>query len=356
MKKDLSWLMAIVLFGLLLGACGTQEIAPTFTPDPTNTKSPMATNTPVPTNTPEATATNTPEPTDLPEPTETAVPPTATPEPTAVEPEGPALGSTRVSEADQMVEVYIPAGEFIMGTNDNEAITTTVGGRAYPEIPAHTVYLDSYWIDKYEVSNGQYALCVEAGACQPPFIPTSYSRKEYYGNPEYSNYPVIWVKWEMARTYCEWADRRLPTEAEWEKAARGTDGRKYPWGNEPSFRDPAFGERLNLCDVNCPKDFANPLYNDGYADTSPVGNYPAGASPYGVMDMAGNVWEWNGSFIAPYPYDASDGREAAEGNEERSWRGAAFANGYWWVRSSVRYRSVINYWYYNLGFRCASSN
>jgi formylglycine-generating enzyme required for sulfatase activity len=281
--------------------------------------------------------------------------PTETVESTVAEPENPTMGSTRVSEIDQMEQVYVPAGEFIMGTDDQEAIQTTEGGRAYPEVPKNVVYLDGYWIDKYEVTNGQYALCVEAGVCEPPFLSSSYNRKEYYGNPEYANYPVIWVKWGMAKTYCEWAGRRLPTEAEWEKAARGTDGRKYPWGDEPSWKDPAFGERMNLCDVNCPKEFANEVFDDGYGDTAPVGSYPKGASPYGVMDMAGNVWEWLSTLIMPYPYDPEDGRESLETYGERVWRGAAFSNGYWWMRSSVRYRSVPNYWYYNLGFRCAAS-
>ncbi|MFH1634619.1 MAG: formylglycine-generating enzyme family protein [Chloroflexota bacterium] len=249
-----------------------------------------------------------------------------------------------------MVQIYIPAGEFNMGSTDIEAKIVIENGRAYPEIPVNTVYLDEYWIDKYEVTTGQYALCVDTGVCQPPFTFGSSTRAEYYGTPEYSNYPVIWVKWAMAGTYCEWAGRRLLTEAEWEKAARGTDGRKYPWGNETYS-----GERANLCDVDCPRSWANPIYDDGYPDTAPVGSYPAGASPYGVMDMSGNVWEWTGTLIQPYPYDPTDGREDPDASGERSWRGGAWNDGYWWMRSSVRYRSVPNYWYFNLGFRCASS-
>ncbi|MDP3185115.1 MAG: formylglycine-generating enzyme family protein, partial [Anaerolineales bacterium] len=140
------------------------------------------------------------------------------------------------------------------------------------------------------------------------------------------------------------------TEAEWEKAARGTDGGKYPWGNEPLS-----GERANFCDINCTRSFANYLYNDGYALTAPVGSYPAGASPYGAMDMTGNVWEWTGTLIRPYPYDSADGREDLDASGERAWRGGPWSNGVWWMRSTVRYRSVPTYWWYNLGFRCASS-
>jgi len=327
------WLMIIFLFGAILSGCIAQKPEPTSPLESEITLLPTGTNTSVPTNAPEARVTY-----------------TVTVLPTTVETEQPTMGSTRISAVDQMVQVYVPSGEFIMGSTDPEAKTTIEGGRAYPEIPVNTVHLDGYWIDKYEVSNGQYALCVSAGVCQPPFDSRSRTRTEYYGNPEYSNYPVIWTNWYMARAYCEWTGRRLPTEAEWEKAARGTDGRKYPWGN-----DPLSGERANFCDINCTEDYANELYNDGYADTSPVGNYPAGASPYGVMDMAGNVWEWTGTLIQPYPYDSSDGREDLDAPGERAWRGGPFRNGGWWMRSTVRYRSVPYYWWYSLGFRCASS-
>lgn len=333
MRKGIVWLIIVAIFGAILSACHTQKLEPTLTFEPVSTLPPTATNTSVPTNTPEATVLL-----------------TATDLPTLVETEQPTMGSTRISEVDQMVQVYVPSGEFLMGSTDPEAKITLEGGRAYPEIPQHTVYLDGYWMDKYEVSNGQYALCVDAGVCQPPFQSSSYTYAEYFGNPEYSNYPVIWVSWYMARGYCEWAGRRLPTEAEWEKAARGTDGRKYPWGNEPLS-----GERANFCDINCTRSIANPAYNDGYPDTSPVGSYPAGASPYGAMDMSGNVWEWVSTLIQPYPYDSTDGREDLDSTGERAWRGAPWSNGFWWMRSSVRYRSIPTYWWYNLGFRCASS-
>jgi serine/threonine-protein kinase len=251
-----------------------------------------------------------------------------------------------------MVQVYVPEGDFLMGAADSDldAKRTTAGGRAYPENPQHIVYLDSYWIDKYEITNRQYALCVTAGACQLPWVTSSYTYDKYYGNPEYDNYPVIWVNWFKVRDYCAWAGRRLPTEAEWEKASRGTDGRMYPWGNEPPD-----GTRANFCDVNCTRTHALESVNDGYPDTAPVGSYPAGASPYGAMDMSGNVWEWVNTLIAPYPYDANDGREDPNSPDERAWRGGPWSNGWWWMRSSVRYRSVNWYQWYVLGFRCAST-
>lgn len=356
MRKTTIALLCLLLI-LILSACNGNT--PPASVEPTNTVPAevavteadategvvAATPTEAPTQTPEATAT--PAPTNTPEatPTETLTP---TPEATPL----PQAGSTRVSEVDQMIQIYIPEGEFIMGSDDVEAQIILGNGRAYPEIPVNTVYLDSYWIDKYEVTNQQYALCVAAGVCDPPYLNKSETRPSYYDNPEYANYPVIYVNWYMAKTYCEWTGRRLLTEAEWEKASRSTDGRKYPWGN-----DAPTGENANFCDTNCPRTIANHNFDDGYADTAPVGSYPAGASPYGVMDMSGNVWEWTNTIINPYPYDAEDGRENSDPTlwVERVWRGGPWSNGYWWIRSSVRYRSIPSYWYVNLGIRCGAS-
>ena len=285
--------------------------------------------------------------------TESAPQPTATPaELTA--------GSTRVSEKDGMEQVFVPAGEFTIGWQGTDATTEVLPG-PFPDFLKHTVSLDSFWIDKVPVTNGQYQRCVQAGACRPcgqNNIPPQ--GVNYFTDSEYANYPVVNVSWYMARDYCDWAGRRLLTEAEWEKAARGTDGRKYPWGNEPYTEDKA-----NICDKHCPPSvrgtIANPNFNDGYPGPSPVGNYPAGASPYGALDMAGNVWEWTSTAAEFYPYDANDGREAlydapdGEKWPERILRGGPWNNGLIYQRSSFRYRAVAIYWNMNMGFRCASS-
>jgi eukaryotic-like serine/threonine-protein kinase len=332
-----------ILLVILLAACNSPSAAAPTPPDveaaPTNEIIPP---------------TQQPEPTDIPAATE--IPTASAPLPTA-EPTELAGGTVRTSDIDGMEQVYVDSGDFLMGAvpNDPFAKTSIENGRAYPEIPQFTLYLDGYWFDKYEVTNAQWAKCVDAGACKPSNLERSFTREKYYGNPDFDNYPVLYVDWFMAGEYCEWAGRRLPTEAEWEKAARGTDGRLYPWGNEEIT-----GEYANFCDINCPeiKLHANPNYDDGYPDTAPVGSFPKGASPYGAMDMSGNVWEWTSTIVMPYPYDAADGREDPDPTDvpgERVWRGGTWSNGTWWLRSSIRYRSVQTYWYGNLGFRCATS-
>jgi formylglycine-generating enzyme required for sulfatase activity len=131
------------------------------------------------------------------------------------------FGSISTRQADEMVMVYVPEGEFTMGSTDG----------LFDEQPVNNVDLDAYWIDQTEVTNGMYALCVQAGACQPPSDSSSYTHTCYYGNSQYADYLVIFVAWNDAQAYCAWADARLPMEAEWENAARGESGFTYPWGN-----------------------------------------------------------------------------------------------------------------------------
>ncbi|HAV75797.1 MAG TPA: hypothetical protein DCX53_00425 [Anaerolineae bacterium] len=185
----------------------------------------------------------------------------------------------RVSAMDGMPQVYIPAGTFHMGGYDIRA--------APDEFPAHDVTLDAYWMDQLEVVNGMYQLCVSAGACTPPQSIRSQRRDNYYNNPEFKDYPVVYVTWGQAKGYCEWAGKRLPTEAEWERAGRGDDLRTFPWGEDkPDER------------------FVN--FNMLVTDTSRAGSYPLGASPFGVLDMAGNVAEWTNDFYKPNYYSTSE--------------------------------------------------
>ena len=173
---------------------------------------------------------------------------------------------TEASGKKEEPMVLIPAGEFMMGCN--EAVDNQCGG---DEKPYHKVHLDEYYIDKYEVTVDGYVGCVRAGKCLEPGSGEDCNwRKDDRGS-----HPINCVDWSQAKSYCEWVGKRLPTEAKWEKAARGTDGRKYPWGNQPTTCDYAVIER------GC-----------GRNSTWPVGSKPKGASPYGLMDMAGNAWEW----------------------------------------------------------------
>ncbi len=190
------------------------------------------------------------------------------------------LGDTWTRPADGMTMVYVPAGEFKMGSDDDgfkyaqqlcikyggdDAIATCKPVAFADEQPAHTVALDGFWIDRTEVTNKQYRRCVEAQACTPPVDSSSYTRKSHYGNHAYDNYPVVWVNQQQAADYCQWGGARLPTEAEWEYAARGPEGRIFPWGN--TFD----GKRLNYCDVNCEAGPNDKTVDDGYADTAPGG-------------------------------------------------------------------------------------
>ena len=228
--------------------------------------------------------------------------------------------------------VFVPEGKFFMGSDNKQA----------DEFPQHLVYLNAYWIDKMEVTNANYAACVAAGKCQAPSKPSSATRPSYYGNPEFNNFPVIYVSWYDAEAYCKWVGRRLPTEAEWEKAARGTEAGLFPWGNADQNRD-----------------FAN--YKG--EDTTAVGLYPLGASPYGALDMAGNVWEWVADYYKDTYYDLLQPSSNPKGPENGSVR--VLRGGGWSYRPEVSIYSANRFWgdpfkdingtrgTNDVGFRCA---
>jgi formylglycine-generating enzyme required for sulfatase activity len=204
------------------------------------------------------------------------------------------------------------------------------------EAPAQSVNVDSFWIMQTEVTNAQFAAFVDAGGYgQDQWwteAGTAWRKKNAITEPRYwndaawnqSDYPVVGISWYEAMAYAAWlADKtglaiRLPTEAEWEKAARGTAGYVFPWG------DTWDGTLLNYCDDNCTYGGKDEAVNDGSATTAPVGTYSGGASPYGALDMAGNVWEWTSSQYGAYPYDSTDGREDPTGSAGRVLRGGSW--------------------------------
>lgn len=270
--------------------------------------------------------------------------PTQTPSPTLppIPTSTPIAIVTEISPKDGMPLVYVPAGAFNMGSSSAEDPQT-----AEEELPQHVVYLDAYWIDQNEVTNKQYALCVaDSGACTPPVNTSSLSRSSYYDNDQYANYPVIFVSWSQAAAYCAWAGRRLPTEAEWEKAARGPEGRIYPWGNRFD------GSLANYCDVNCNNGWKDDRFDDGYNDTSPVGDNPGGASVYGALDMAGNVYEWVADWYGPYSQTRPSNPTGPDSGQERIMRGGSWGDDFGHIRAAVRSHVPPDYWMNFIGFRC----
>ena len=252
--------------------------------------------------------------------------------------------------------VHIPAGEFLMGSADGDIAASD------NEKPQHKVMLDEYWIGRYDITNAQFAAFVKATGYKTAaekegsgYIWTGSEWKDLTGadwqhpkGPQSNmsgkdKHPVVQVSWEDAMAFCAWVEQvarrkvKLPSEAQWEKAARGADGRLYPWGNG----DPD----VNI--LNC---------NGSVGDTTEVGKYsPVGGSPYRAADMAGNVWQWTSSLYEPYPYNANDGREDQSSRGARVLRGGSFVFEAGDARSAYRYDDDPYYRYVDIGFRVVVS-
>ena len=266
-------------------------------------------------------AEGTPTPTPMPTPTPIPIP--TTPADALVPPAGAAAGKVWTRPADAMAMVFVPAGEFAMGSD--------LG--ADDEQPVHAVALDAFWIDETEVTNTQYRWCVESGNCSAPT--TCDFGAAPYEDVTLRNHPAVCVDWEGAQAYCEWAGGRLPTEAEWEYAARGPAASVYPWGDiEPS----CMVARYAACDQG----------------TAEVGEMPDGASWVGALDMAGNVWEWVADRYARKYYDTSPGENPTgpEAGSDRVLRGGGWYFDDRYMRSAGRYKlppvQRLDY----VGFRC----
>jgi len=233
---------------------------------------------------------------------------------------------------DGAVAIKIPAGTFKMGSTEYD-----------DEKPVHEVYLSEYYIDKHEVTNRQYKKFCDATGRSYPSDPDFLAMPDYFTS--YPDYPVVNVSWDDAAAYCRWAGRRLPTEAEWEKAARGTDGRKYPWGNSEPGAGGTYRANYN------PGNYTE----DGFRHTAPVGSYERGASPYGCMDMAGNVWEWCSDWYDSdyYGRSADNDPTGPSTGSYRVLRGGSWRGNARNVRCANRGGGEPSYRRFNLGFRCA---
>jgi serine/threonine-protein kinase len=290
-------------------------------------------------------------------------------------PQQPQTPPATVVGNDGAEMMLVPAGEFSMGIDADE-IDRLLQGRTdikreyfEREIPRHRVYLDTFYIDKYEVTNARFQQFVQVTGHRTHAdregsgYVSGQERKSVNGanwraprGPGSSltgleQHPVVQVSQEDAKAYCSWAGKRLPTEAEWEKAARGTDGWSYPWGNQFD------GRRANFCDTNCETSWKESAANDGYRYTAPVGSYEGGKSPYGAYDMAGNVLEWVSDWFDTNYYRDSPARnpQGPASGDQAVGRGGGWSTLALGVRAPARGRHAPADRYDSLGFRCAKT-
>lgn len=279
-------------------------------------------------------------------PTATRVPPTSTPAPPTPTPL--VAGAIQRRGKDNAEMVYVPAGEFTFG----EAVS------------ARTIYLDAFWMDKFEVTHAQFQQFVDATGYKTEAEKQgwgfeyregwqrvegiSWRAPRGAGSPPQANWPVVIVSWNDANAYCAWAGKRLPTEAEWEKAARGPEARLFPWGNAWD------GTRLNFCDANCAYAWKDVSVNDRFAEAAPVGSFTTNASLYGILDLAGNVWEWVADwFEADYPKTMPTRNPIGPATGERKvLRGGAWSIDAFYTRTTSRFAQPPEFRERSVGFRC----
>jgi formylglycine-generating enzyme required for sulfatase activity len=287
-------------------------------------------------------------------------------------PSSPPRIASQTRAIDGMEMVCVPAGEFTMGSSEKEIDAVLAGCRACQrawflgEQPQHRVFVDAFWIDRTEVTNAQFVAFLNAVgeldvSCEkgPCFDLKSEDTDshillrngEYGVETGYGDHPVVEVAWPAANAYCRWAGASLPTEAEWEKAARGTDGRAYPWGNGFGCRNGNFDDETRLGDYVVP----GAMGCDGYPTTAPVGSFPEGASPYGALDMAGNVREWTADRYERDYYSHSPGRNprGPGSGEYPVMRGGAWDSYAWTLRATYRdYGLHLEHTHRSVGLRC----
>lgn len=272
----------------------------------------------------------------------TQLAPTHTPVPPATETTVP-TPAPLIEPKTGMRMIFVPAGLFRLGNDDGER----------DERPSLMVKLDNFYLDETEVTNEQYQKCVESGACTPPIRSDATYHSAYYGSSDYANYPVIFVNWYQAQTFCQWRDARLPTEAEWERAASFDADTlvktKYPWGDEFD------GNQLNYCSAGCPRSDADTSIDDGHRDTAPVGSYPDGRSPAGIYDMLGNVSEWVNDWYDSNYYETATTTNPMGAPEgiTKVFRGGSWLTPLEDISNTLRGNYDPLVFQANIGFRCA---
>ena len=265
-------------------------------------------------------------------------------------PECSKINQNWTSPIDGEVLLCVPAGEFSMGASETDSQANA------DEKPKHTILLDAFWIDRTEVTNANFAKCLADDACHPKIYDQSaLTYIPYAVHPDFQNFPALVYEADAAADYCQWAGRRLPTEAEWEKAARGTNGRIYPWGDDLNC------SKANYlgCDNASKFDSKGPRCgSSGYCRTSRVDDFPLGASPYGVLNMAGNVWEWVGDWYSKdyYANSPTHNPSGPKDGEFKVRRGGGNSS----ISSDLRVTSRASgqgdhYFDGQMGFRCAIS-